>query len=203
MIKLLIATNNPGKMREYQEILAAVPAALTFPAAEGLDLDPAETGRTFAENAIIKAQAFAQASGLLTLADDSGLEIDALGGEPGVFSARYGGTAKEDQVGRYQLVLEKLTAKNVPWPERTARFRCVVALATGQGLIGTAQGQVEGLITFAPQGKGGFGYDPIFFVPEFNRTMAQINPEQKNRISHRARAVEAALPLLEKVCQQQ
>jgi XTP/dITP diphosphohydrolase len=198
MTKLLIATNNPGKLHEYQEILADLPVTLTWPAAEGLTLDPEETGQTFEENAIIKATAFARASGLLTLADDSGLEIDALGGEPGVYSARFGGTAKNDHVGRYQLVLTKLA--NVPPEQRTARFRCVVALADGAHLLDTAQGAVEGVIAFAPQGDNGFGYDPIFFVPELNYTMAQLTSTDKHRISHRARAVQAARPLLEQVC---
>jgi XTP/dITP diphosphohydrolase len=198
MTKLLIATNNPGKLREYQEILADLPVTLTWPTAEGLTLDPEETGQTFAANAIIKASAFARASGLLTLADDSGLEIDALGGAPGVYSARYGGTAKDDHVGRYRLVLTQLA--NVPPDKRTARFRCVVALADGAHLLGTAQGTVEGMITFEPQGANGFGYDPIFFVPEQNCTMAQLTSTHKHRISHRARAVQAARPLLEQVC---
>jgi XTP/dITP diphosphohydrolase len=199
MIKLLIATNNPGKMREYKEILVDLPVVLTSPADEGLTLDPAETGQTFEENAIIKAEAFAKASGLLTLADDSGLEIDALGGEPGVYSARYGDTAKHDHAGRYQLVLDKLAAKKVPWTERTARFRCVVALATRDRLVGTTQGTVEGFIAYEPKGDGGFGYDPIFFVPELNHTLAEMTSEQKHRISHRARAAWAVIPLIEQV----
>lgn len=198
MVRLLIATNNPGKAREYQEILADLPVDLTFPTDEGLTLDPEETGSTFEENAIIKARAFAQASSLLTLADDSGLEIDALNGEPGVYSARYGNTAKEDHQGRYRRVLEKLT--NTPAEKRTARFKCVVAVATGERLVGTADGAVEGVITFAPKGEGGFGYDPIFLVPEFGRTMAELTPDEKNSISHRSRAVRAALPMIEKWC---
>jgi XTP/dITP diphosphohydrolase len=197
MVKLLIATNNPGKWREYQEILAPLPLVLTSPANEGIRLDPEETGLTFAENAMIKAKAFAQASGLLTLADDSGLEIDALDGEPGIYSARYGHTAKDDHVGRYQLVLDKLAAKNVPWAERTARFRCVVALATTERLVGTTHGTVEGFIAYEPKGDNGFGYDPIFFVPEFNHTLAEMASAQKHSISHRARAARAAIPLLE------
>jgi XTP/dITP diphosphohydrolase len=195
MVKLLIATNNPGKWREYQEILAHLPLELVSPVEAGLAFDPAETGSTFAENAIIKARAFAQVSGLLTLADDSGLEVDALNGEPGVYSARYGHTAKSDHQGRYQLVLEKLA--DTPAAERTARFKCVVALAIGEKLLGIAEGSVEGIITFAPQGNGGFGYDPIFFVPEFNRTMAELTSDEKNIISHRSRATRAALPLIE------
>ena len=196
-LKLLIATNNRHKLEEFQEILANLPLTITYPAAEGIHLEPAETGATFAENAIIKARAFAQASGLLTLADDSGLEIDALGGEPGVYSARYGHTAKDDHVGRYQLVLAKLAAKNAPWAERTARFRCVVALATRKQLVGTAQGTVEGFIAYEPKGDNGFGYDPIFFLPAFNQTLAEMTSAQKHNISHRARATRAAIPLLE------
>jgi len=195
MIKLLIATNNPGKLREYQEILNDLPVELVSPTDMGLTLDPEETGSTFAENAIIKAQAFAQTSGLLTLADDSGLEVDALHGEPGVYSARYGNTDKKDHESRYRLVLEKLA--NTPREKRTARFKCVVALATSGKLVGTADGSVEGIITFSPKGEGGFGYDPIFFVPEFDRTMAELTPDEKNSISHRSRATHAAMVMLE------
>jgi XTP/dITP diphosphohydrolase len=198
MVKLLIATNNPGKLREYQEILANLPVELVSPADAGLTLDPEETGSTFEENAIIKAQAFAQASSLLTLADDSGLEIDALNGEPGVYSARYGNTEKKDHEGRYRLVLEKLV--DTPSEKRTARFKCVVALAVGEKVTGTADGVVEGVITFSPKGEGGFGYDPVFFVPEFQRTMAELTPDEKNSISHRSRAVQAAMPMIEQMC---
>ena len=195
-LTLLVATNNRHKLEEYQEILAGLPFRLTHPGAEGLALDPAETGTTFEENAIIKATAFAQASGLPTLADDSGLEVDALGGEPGVFSARYGDTAKNDHAGRYRLLLERLAARNLSWAERTARFQCVVAVALPDRLIGTAQGSVEGIITFEPKGCGGFGYDPVFFVPDMDRTMAELTPAQKHSISHRGRATRAAIPLL-------
>ncbi len=203
MIKLLIATNNPHKLNEYKEILADLPVTLTRLAHEGITLDPQETGATFEENAILKAEAFAQASGLPTLADDSGLEVDALGGEPGVYSARYGQTAKEDQAERNQLVLAKLAAKNVPWAERTARFRCVVALVTKEGLIGTAQGTVEGFITYEPKGSNGFGYDPIFFAPELNHTLAEVRSEQKHSISHRGRAARAAIPLIKELIEHQ
>jgi XTP/dITP diphosphohydrolase len=199
MVKLLIATNNLHKIGEYQEILAELPVELTYPANEGLTLDPEETGTTFEENALIKARAFVEASGLPTLADDSGLEVDALGGEPGVYSARYGNTARYDQIGRYQLVLDKLTAKNLPWAERTARFRCVVAVARDGGTIDTVEGTVEGFIAYEPQGSGGFGYDPIFYVPEFDRTLAQMTSAEKHRISHRGRAARAALPLIKRL----
>ena len=202
MIKLLIATNNPGKIREYQDIFTELPLTITNLAAEGITLDPPETGATFAENAIIKAKAFAQASGLLTLADDSGLEVDALGGEPGLYSARYGQTARQDQARRNQIVLDKLAAKNTPWAERTARFQCVIALATPEGVVGTVQGTVEGFIGYEPKGTNGFGYDPIFFMPEFNQTMGELSPAQKHNISHRGRAARAAIPLIERLVRQ-
>lgn len=202
-MKLLIATNNLNKVHELQEILTGLPLAITTPAQEGLTLDPEETGLTFEENAIIKARAFAQASGLLTLADDSGLEIDALGGRPGVYSARYGGTDKDDHAGRNRLVLDQLAALNVPWTERTGRFRCVIALARPERLIGTVQGAVEGYIAYEPKGSNGFGYDPIFFVPEFNQTLAEVPSAQKHSISHRGRAGRAAAKLVEKVIKDQ
>lgn len=195
--KLLIATNNPHKLEELREIFADLPLTLTSPRDEGLLLEPEETGATFEANAVIKAQAFAEVSGLPTLADDSGLEVDALHGEPGVFSARYGNTAKDDHVGRYQRVLTQLA--DTPWAQRTARFRCVIAIATPAGLVGTAEGSVEGYINTEPRGSNGFGYDPVFFFPHFNRTLAEVSAEQKHRISHRGRAARAAIPLLEKL----
>jgi XTP/dITP diphosphohydrolase len=198
-VKLLIATNNRHKLQEFQEIFVDLPVEITHPAAEGLELDPAETGATFTENAVIKALAFARVTDLPILADDSGLEVDALGGEPGVYSARYGNTAKDDYVGRYRLLLAKLAAKNVPWAERTARFRCVVALARHGQLLGTVEGHVEGFIAYAPKGSGGFGYDPVFFIPELNRTLAELTSAQKHRISHRGRAAQAAIPLIEQL----
>jgi XTP/dITP diphosphohydrolase len=201
-MKLLIATNNPHKLEEYREIFAEFSLTLVSLADEGITLDPEETGTTFEENAILKAVAFAQASRLPTLADDSGLEVDALGGEPGVYSARYADTAKDDHAGRYQIVLDKLAAQKTPWPERTARFRCVVALATQAGLVGTAEGTVEGLIAYEPKGQGGFGYDPIFFVPEFGQTLAEVPSAQKHSISHRGRAARAAILLIRQLLDQ-
>ena len=199
--QLLIATNNPHKLEEFQEIFAPLPITVTYPAAEGIELEPAEIGLTFDENAIIKALAFAAVTALPVLADDSGLEVDALGGEPGIYSARYGNTAKLDYVGRYRLVLDKLAAKNVPWDERTARFRCVIALAQQGQLLGTVEGRVEGIIAYAPKGSGGFGYDPVFFIPEVNQTMAELDSAQKHRVSHRGRAARAAIPLIEQLIQ--
>jgi len=197
VVKLLVATNNRGKVREYEKILAeGLPQGVefTFPEQEGLELEVDERGETFEENARLKAVEFARASGLLTLADDSGLVVDALGGEPGVYSARYAGPAKTD-ADRYRKLLDKLA--DVPAGARSARFRCVVALAGPQGVIGTAEGVVEGEIGFEPRGSMGFGYDPVFIVAGYGGlTMAELLPEVKNRISHRARALEAAMPML-------
>ncbi len=196
-MKLLVATNNHGKLKEYRHLLRDLSLEITGLREEGIDFEPEETGSTFEENAILKARAFAQRSGLLTLADDSGLEIDALDGAPGVHSARYGGTHRDEDERRCRLVLGQLDG--IPWAERTARFRCVVAVAAPGGRVETAQGRIEGIIAFEPQGRHGFGYDPIFFIPEFNCTMAQLPPETKNRISHRARATQAALPIIQQL----
>jgi XTP/dITP diphosphohydrolase len=196
MIKLLVATNNPGKVREYQALLRGLPLTLTYPAQEGIDIEVEETGSTFAQNARLKATAYARTSGLLTLADDSGLEVDALAGEPGTRSARYAGQGASDE-DRYRLLLSKL--EGVPWQQRTARFRCVIAVARPQGEVHTAQGTCEGVIAFEPRGEHGFGYDPVFYVPEHGQTMAELEPEVKNRISHRARAAEGARRILQEL----
>jgi XTP/dITP diphosphohydrolase len=196
MVKLLIATHNPGKVKEYEELLASLPLELTYPAQEGLDIEVAEIGGSFSENARIKATAYARASGLLALADDSGLEVDALGGEPGIHSARYAGSGASDEE-RYRLLLEKL--QGVPWEERTARFRCVIAVATPEGQVYTADGTCEGIIAFAPKGEHGFGYDPVFYFPECGMTMAELPLEIKNQISHRSRAMQGAREILEEM----
>jgi XTP/dITP diphosphohydrolase len=196
-MKLLVATNNSGKLEEYRHLLHGLPVEIASLQEEGVDFEPEETGATFEENAVLKASAFAKRSGLPTLADDSGLEIDALGGAPGVHSARYGGARRGEDVRRYELVLRQL--EGVAWNERTARFRCIVAVATPDGQVETAEGVVEGVIAFEPRGEHGFGYDPIFFIPEFDCTMAQLPPETKNRISHRARAAQAARSIIEKL----
>jgi XTP/dITP diphosphohydrolase len=193
MMKLLIATYNPGKVKEYEELLAGLPLELTYPAQEGLHIEVAETGESFAENARLKAIAYARASGLLTLADDSGLEVDALGGEPGIRSARYAGKGASDEE-RYQLLLEKL--QGVPREERTARFRCIIAVATPEGQIHTAEGTCEGIIAFEPKGEHGFGYDPVFYLPKYGKTMAELPPATKNQISHRAGAAQRAREIL-------
>ena len=195
-MKLLVATQNEGKLREYRCLLACLPLEVTWPAREGMALKVAETGRTMAENAILKARAYAAASGLLTWADDSGLEVDALGGEPGVHSARYGGPGASDEE-RCRLLLRCL--QGVPPTERTARFRCVVALVKPDGSLHTAEGVCEGRIALEPRGEGGFGYDPIFYLPHLGRTMAELSLAEKNAVSHRARAAQAARALLEEI----
>ena len=180
-------------MREYKEILASLPLDLTYLDPEGITLEVEETGATFADNAVLKATTYARTSGLLTWADDSGLEVDALGGEPGVYSARYAGPGATD-ADRYRKLLDALAG--VPWERRTARFRCVVALATPAGEVRTAAGACEGIIAFGPAGNNGFGYDPVFYFPEHGLTMAQLPAGVKNQISHRARAAQAAALIL-------
>jgi len=192
-MKLLIATRNQGKLREYRALLADLELELIGLDEAGITLQVEETGTTFEENATLKARAYARASGLLTLADDSGLEVDALGGEPGIYSARYDGQGGSDS-DRCWLLLQRL--KGVPDGERGARFRCVIAIATPEGKVYTSEGTCEGRIAFHPQGTYGFGYDPVFFVPQYGRTMAQLPPELKNCISHRARAAHGARKIL-------
>ncbi len=191
--KLLIATRNPGKLAEYRELLAELPLELTSLDQEGIEEEVEETGESFEENAVLKARTYARASGLPTLADDSGLEVMALHGEPGVRSSRYAGPGASD-ADRYRLLLERLAG--VPWERRQARFRCVIAIATPEGALRTVQGRVTGYIAFAPRGAHGFGYDPVFYLPRFGKTMAELPPEVKNRISHRADAARKAIPVL-------
>jgi len=196
LAKLLVATNNLGKVRELRELLSDLPAAvsITYLAEEGLSFEVEETGQTFEENARIKALAYATASGLLTLADDSGLEVDALGGAPGIHSARYAGVGAGD-ADRVRKLLAALADQ--PLGDRSARFRCVVALAAPDGAVYTAEGRCEGQIGFQPRGEHGFGYDPVFIVAGAGgQTMAELDPATKNQISHRARAILAARPIL-------
>jgi XTP/dITP diphosphohydrolase len=190
--KLLVATHNQGKVREYRALLADLPLEVTYLDAEGITFEAEETGQTFADNAAMKAQAYAALTGLLTWADDSGLEVDALGGEPGVLSARYGAPATRSDAERYQLLLSRLAG--VPDLQRAARFRCVVALAWPDGRVATADGACEGRIAHAPRGAHGFGYDPIFLVADCDhqQTMAELDPDLKNQVSHRGRAAQAA-----------
>lgn len=189
MVQLLIATTNHGKQREFKELLADWPVEVVCPQDVGLDLQVEETGRSFAEIAAQKALVFAQASQMLTLADDSGLEVDALGGAPGIYTARYAGPGASDR-DRYQKLLAELG--DTPAGQRMARFRCAVALAHPNGEADIAEGTCEGVIAFEPQGINGFGYDPVFYLPEYGCTMAQLGSYIKNQISHRARAIQLA-----------
>jgi len=191
--KLLIASTNRGKLREFQEILSGEPYDLFLPADLGIALTVEETGTTYRENAALKARAYAQASGLITLSDDSGLEVQALGGAPGLHSARYAPQTGATDADRRAYLLENLRGKPRPW---LARFVCTVAIATPQGEIFFTEGECPGEIIPEERGTHGFGYDPIFYFPERGMTMAELPPEEKNRISHRARAVMAAVPIL-------
>lgn len=191
--KLLIATNNAGKLREYADLLGDLPVQLTTLRQEGIELEVEESGATFAENALLKARAYCAVSRLPTLADDSGLEVDALGGAPGIYSARYAGNNATDRQ-RYEKLLAEL--RGIPPAERTARFRCVIALAMPDGTEEIAEGECEGIIIDTPRGEHGFGYDPVFFMPALGKTMAELPPELKNRVSHRARALMRMKPVL-------
>lgn len=191
--KLLVATNNRGKLREYSELLRGVPFELTTLSGQGITVEVEETGSSLEQNAIRKATAYVGLSGLITLADDSGLEVDALGGEPGPLSRRYAGENVTDKE-RNDFLLAKL--KGVPREKRTARFRCVIAVAVPGGVVKTCEGVCEGIIAFGSRGEGGFGYDPIFYLPELDKHMAELSLAEKNRISHRARAAQKAKRIL-------
>lgn len=193
MPKLLLATNNEGKAREYKSLLEGVPFELVTPAQVGVTTGVAEVGRSFEENATIKAATLALKSGLLSLADDSGLEVSALGGEPGVLSARYAGEGASDS-DRVEYLLAKM--QGIPQEKRQARFRCVIAIANPQGEVELCTGECDGFIAFEPKGERGFGYDPIFYLPELGKTMAELPPETKNKISHRGRAAAKAREVL-------
>jgi XTP/dITP diphosphohydrolase len=195
---LLIATNNLGKVKELQELLKDTGVELVTPAQINLDLDVIEDGITYAENATKKAVAFVQASGLISLADDSGLEVDALDGAPGLYSARYGSTdgQKLSDAKRRTFLIQNLADKPRPW---TARFHATIAVAVPNDETHLAEGFCEGEIIPEERGTGGFGYDPIFLLPELGKTVAELSTEEKNRLSHRARAVMNAKGILKKI----
>ncbi len=194
--KLLLATNNRGKVREYKALLRELPYELVTLADVGITTKVSETGRSLEDNAKLKAMTLAAESHLTVLADDSGLEVDALGGEPGPRSARYAGEGATDKE-RVDYLLSRL--KGVPQEKRTARFRCVIALATPEGKMRLFSGERRGFITFEPKGEHGFGYDPIFYLPEMDKTMAELAPEIKNQISHRGEAARKASKALVKL----
>ena len=191
-MKFVLATHNPGKLREMSAILGELGVEVVSPADVGITVDVEETGTTFAENAMLKAKAICAAEGLPAIADDSGLCVDALNGGPGVYSARYGGEGLDDK-GRYMLLLNSMRGQTT----RKAHFACAIACAFPNGDELTAQGQCDGAIAFAPMGEGGFGYDPVFLVPEKAKTFSQLTAEEKNAISHRGRALAAFAEKLE------
>ncbi|SHJ39940.1 XTP/dITP diphosphatase [Desulfofundulus thermosubterraneus] len=185
-MKLVLATRNPGKVRELSQLLS--PLGYEVVSLEQYPGMPeiTEDGATFKDNAVKKATAVARYTGQMALADDSGLEVDYLGGAPGVHSARFAGAGHDDRANNEKLL--RLLA-GVPPEKRTARFRCVVAVATPEGRVFTAEGICEGVIADKPRGEGGFGYDPLFYVPSYGKTFAELDPAVKNRISHRGRAL--------------
>ncbi len=192
MKKLLIATYSKGKFREIEKILKGLPFEIVSLKEAGIDFEVEETGKTFKANAILKARTYGKLTGLLTLAEDAGLEVDALGGAPGVYSARYCPGTDED---RYRLLLKNLAG--VSTKKRTARFKAVVAIFDPKtGKIKTCQGVLEGRIATEPKGKHGFGYDPTFYVPKLKKRTAELTTEEKNKISHRGKAWQKAKKLL-------
>jgi XTP/dITP diphosphohydrolase len=196
MALLLLATTNPGKLLEMQALLAGLPLELALPSRFGIDLDVVEDGETYAENAAKKALAFSRAANLPALADDSGLEVDALNGEPGLRSHRYAPIPNASDADRRTYLLSCLKEKPRPWQ---AHFHCTVAIATPAGELFYAGGDCPGEIIPEERGSNGFGYDPIFLLRESSLTMAQLSMEDKNRLSHRARAIQAAKPILQRV----
>ena len=191
-MKLVLASKNAKKLKEMNEILSGMGVEVCSQADIGVDVDVEETGASFEENSMLKAKAVMEASGLPAIADDSGLCVDALNGAPGVYSARYGGEGLDD-AGRYRMLLANMP-KGQP---RTAKFVSVITCCFPNGDVLTARGECPGTIAFAPMGEGGFGYDPVFFVPELKKTFAQLAPDEKNAISHRGKALEAFKEKLE------
>lgn len=182
-MKIIAATKNKNKLREFKEILHGFEIISQEEA--GIDIDVEETGTTFEENSMLKARAIYEKSGISAIADDSGLEVYALGGAPGVFSARYGGEGLSDEE-RVELLLKNM--ENVPKEKRGARFVCAITLVSENGVI-TARGECEGKINYAPIGENGFGYDPVFYMEEYDKTTAQMSPDEKNAVSHRGKAL--------------
>jgi XTP/dITP diphosphohydrolase len=196
MPRLLLATTNKGKAAEYRDLLKDLDFEIVTLDQAGISQEADESYDTFEENARQKAAFYAELGGLLTLADDSGLEVDALNGEPGVRSSRYAGDNATD-ADRVDFLLNKLT--DISKQKRRARFRCVIAVARPGGPVETVEGTCEGYIATEPKGLNGFGYDPVFYLPGYGKTIAELPPEIKNRISHRGRAAALALRLLAKM----
>ena len=184
-MRLVLASKNQKKLAEMNDILSHLGIQVCSEAEVGVDVEVEETGTTFEENSLLKARAVMEASGLPAIADDSGLCVDALSGAPGVWSARYGGPDLDD-AGRYRLILENMRGQS----PRTAKFVSVITCCFPNGDVLTARGECPGTIAFAPMGEGGFGYDPVFFIPALKKTFAQLTPEEKNAVSHRGKALE-------------
>ena len=191
-MKLVLASKNEKKLIEMQEILSRLGVEVCLESDVGVNVEVEETGTTFEENSLLKARAVMEASGMAAIADDSGLCVDALGGAPGVYSARYGGEGLDD-TGRYRLLLENM--RGLP---RSARFVSVITCCFPNGDVLTARGECPGTIAYAPMGEGGFGYDPVLFVPQLKKTFAQLTHEEKNAISHRGLALSAFRDELER-----
>ena len=192
---LVVATKNPGKLKEIREILGSEVSVTSLADFPGVG-DIVEDGTTFEANATKKALSVAFHTGHVSLADDSGLEVDALNGAPGVYSARFAGEKATDEQNNRKLLR---LLEETPPEKRTARFRCVIAIGAPDGSVQTAEGRAEGLILCSPRGTGGFGYDPLFLVPGIRRTFAELPPEEKNRLSHRGKALLSVFPLLNKL----
>ena len=194
--KLLLATNNKAKVSEYKSLLQNLPFELVTLVEEGIYTVVDETGESMEKNARLKATILAAESQLLAMADDSGLEVDALGGEPGTLSHRYAGEGASDE-DRIQFLLSRLS--DVPWERRSACFRCVIAVATPAGEVAFCYGKCCGIITFEPRGNQGFGYDPVFYLPDLKKTMAELPLEVKNQVSHRGEAARVVYRVLERL----
>ena len=186
-MKVVLASRNPHKLVEISRITQKFGMELVLQSELGVDIDVEETGTSFEENSYLKARAVMEATGLPALADDSGIAVDALNGEPGIYSARYGFDESLDDWGRLQLLLKN--TENVPDGQRQAQFVCVITLVTPEGKVIQARGEVHGELLRAPAGEGGFGYDPIFYYPPFGKTLAEVSAEEKNQVSHRAQAL--------------
>lgn len=193
MPKLLLASSNPGKIREYRLLLGDLGYQIVTLSEQGLSKVTTESGNTYEQNAEMKATTYAKLSQLITLADDSGLEVDALHGKPGIHSARFAGKNATDA----DRVTKLLTMMgSIPWDRRTAHFKCVIAIATPEGELRLCQGKRHGIIAFEAKGENGFGYDPIFYLPELAKTMAELPLELKNQLSHRGQAAQKARNIL-------
>ena len=186
-MKVVLASKNPHKLQEISKITEKFDIELVLQSELGIDIDVEETGTTFEENSLLKAEAVMKASGLPALADDSGIAVDALNGEPGVYSARYGFDESLDDWGRLELLLKN--TEHVPDGERQAQFVCVITFVTPEGKVIQARGEIHGELTRAPRGENGFGYDPIFYYPPLGKTTAELAPEEKNEVSHRGNAL--------------